>query len=65
MAATRSWETQQRLQALNAAVRERDCFNIPPGTGTAFATHRPGNLLPLSASDRPLVEALRLYREES
>ena len=42
MAATRSWETQQRLQALNAAVRERDCFNIPPGTGTASQPIGPG-----------------------
>jgi hypothetical protein len=45
MAATRSWETQQRLQALNAVVRERllqyPCLALAPlsqpiGPGTCY-----------------------------
>ncbi|MBM4299541.1 MAG: cupin domain-containing protein, partial [Deltaproteobacteria bacterium] len=45
--------------------RERDCFNLPTGYWHRFENRSSDPALLFSVSDRPLYEALGLYREES
>jgi gentisate 1,2-dioxygenase len=45
--------------------QERDCFNLPPGYWHRLENRSKEPALLFSVSDRPLYEALGLYREES
>ena len=47
------------------AWQERDCFNLPTGYWHCFKNLSTEPALLFSVSDRPLFEAIRLYREES
>ena len=56
---------KSRAEEAELAWQERDCFNVPAWYWHRFKNFSTEPALLFSVSDRPLFEALRLYREES